>query len=817
MSTSAFGHMKPLVLSIHLALTSAAMLYSMNVSASEITYSISSGTLGQALSEFSLQSGVKISINAAQVSGLKSLGLKGRYSIEQGFEKLLANTNLQAIRTENGYILVEKNQVIAEKQTYDVGQLSTINVSATGRKVANQDTAQLPVITVKAEQDGSAEHGYLVKNITGVGIWGKRRLQDTPYSMSVIPSDLIENTLAKDMNQIFKLNPTTQERGQSSSNVGDVQWPNIRGFRVQNPIVNGISYANYISSTPMMQDIERVEIINGATGFLYGGGRVGGAVNYITKKPTLEDLRNVTLGSYGNDSYYGHIDLGGQFDQDHTFGYRANIMYQDGELSNTSETEQKAASLVLDWKPVDNFYTDIKYSYKETLRKGVNSFFTSIDDRSSIKNNKSYNPNWLQNEIKSNKIENNINWKINDLFTLRTNMFYEKLKYRGDVSWITYKNNQVVGGQTNLYKYDWEETENNGINLFLDSSFNTGKISHMLTIGYSINTSKLSIRENNVNGYLISNNMSLSELKNLAEPDLSLWSRTSGAGALKPSSRKQYNNILVGDDIVFNDRWSALVGANYATVMSKTYSSNTSYDKSKLTPTLSLIYKPFHDLTTYATYIESLEAGTVVGSQYSNANEVLPPLVSKQYEVGTKYSLNDSVLLTGALFRIEKANQYSDLATSLPKYVQDGLQIHQGIELGITGKITNDLTLMSGVTFMDITVDRSNNKALEGKKPTEAASKMAKVYAEYNIPYINGLTITGGAFYTGKKYADSSNTDIMPAYTLFDLGMRYSSQIGKYPTTYTLNIQNLTNKTYWTNSWQLGDPRTVAFSIKTKF
>ena len=50
------------------------------------------------------------------------------------------------------------------------------------------------------------------------------------------------------------------------------------------------------ASTPMMQDIERVEIINGATGFLYGGGRVGGAVNYITKKPN-EEIKDIEFAS----------------------------------------------------------------------------------------------------------------------------------------------------------------------------------------------------------------------------------------------------------------------------------------------------------------------------------------------------------------------------------------------------------------------------------------------------------------------------------------------------------------------------------------
>ncbi|MFV7791688.1 TonB-dependent receptor domain-containing protein, partial [Aliarcobacter lanthieri] len=74
------------------------------------------------------------------------------------------------------------------------------------------------------------------------------------------------------------------------------------------------------------------------------------------------------------------------------------------------------------------------------------------------------------------------------------------------------------------------------------------------------------------------------------------------------------------------------------------------YDKSEFTPTLSLMYKPFDYLTTYVTYIESLEQGIIVGTQFSNANEVLPPLVSKQYEVGLKYNLlDDKLLLTSAL------------------------------------------------------------------------------------------------------------------------------------------------------------------------
>ncbi|WP_419673216.1 hypothetical protein [Aliarcobacter butzleri] len=48
----------------------------------------------------------------------------------------------------------------------------------------------------------------------------------------------------------------------------------------------------------MPEELERMEVLNGLSGFLYGVGYVGGAANYVTKKPTLERLTNVTVGSY---------------------------------------------------------------------------------------------------------------------------------------------------------------------------------------------------------------------------------------------------------------------------------------------------------------------------------------------------------------------------------------------------------------------------------------------------------------------------------------------------------------------------------------
>ncbi|MCR6651385.1 MAG: hypothetical protein NVV73_07775 [Cellvibrionaceae bacterium] len=53
---------------------------------------------------------------------------------------------------------------------------------------------------------------------------------------------------------------------------------------------------------------------------------------------------------------------------------------------------------------------------------------------------------------------------------------------------------------------------------------------------------------------------------------------------------------------------------------------------------------------------------------------------------------------------------------------------------------------------MDLNIEKATNANLEGKKPIGVASNMAKLYAEYSVARLPGLTLTGGAYYTDEKY-----------------------------------------------------------------
>ncbi|MDL1865276.1 TonB-dependent receptor [Betaproteobacteria bacterium PRO5] len=748
-------------------------------------YNIPAGPLAPALRSLASSAGLLLTFTEDQISGKTTGGLRGQYTVQEALALLLGNSGLQVTRLANGSYVVQK-------------------MSTTGSSPANVTLPLMTVSTTSLKQ-GTAEEGYLVSNVSGVGLWDERSLRDTPYSMSVVPSDLIENVNAQNMGQIFKMNPLTQEP--PIQNFTGVPMVVMRGFYSSNPVYDGIPVALGNGSAVSVIEIDRVEILSGTSGFLYGGGRVGGAINYVTKNSTDIPLRRLTFGNYGGTQFYGHADISGKFDDRGRFGYRANLLYQGGDTAIGEPVKQKVANIALDWRITDTLYADVKYTYNDYSKEATQPTFF-LTERTSIDTSKRYSPKWASNDLESHKAYTSLRWDPSKYFTLRSAFFYQHTNMR---THQIYLNEQVDRTFIpRMLNAPWEKHENYGGYIYLDTRFSTFAVDHKLTLGYSSTYYEYFLRGN---GFVLRSgtSLSLNEVKNLSEPD---WGASFGKGTVSSPWIDQYNNVLIGDDITFNDQWSAMIGFNYATTMNKAsgfYGDGIKYEKSALTPSISVLYKPIEDVTTYVSYMEALEKGTRVGNTYTNFGEVFPPLVSKQYEVGLKYDVNPNLLLSTALFRIEKANQFSNQAMPIPTYVQDGLQVHNGVELVLTGKVTDNLTIMGGG------IEKADDPALEGKKPVNAASRMGKIYAEYALPWVRGLSLIGGIYYTGERYGNAANTDKIPSYTLYDIGARYTTRVLDKALTVRLNVINLTGKNYWQDANYLGVPRTVAFSVNTMF
>lgn len=767
-------------------------------------YAIPAGTLKSVLVSFGQMSGVMISYTESEIADKRSSGVNGSFTVPEALNVLLAGTGLEASkRVEGGFTLRPQAPAI------------------TGQT--------LPLMTVSATADtlkqGTAEEGYRVSNISGAGPWGERSLQDTPYSMSIVPSDLIQNAFITDMDQIAKVNPVVQLN--RSSGHDDTQFPVIRGFSNFALIMDGMRLSAPVQGISL-EEVERVGVLSGTSGFLYGSGNVGGVVNYVLKRPTAERLTRLTLGNYGGEQYFGHLDLGGPIDARGAFRYRLNAVYQDGDTSVRDQKRKKSLiSGAIDWNVTHNFLLQLEGSRRTNRTNsttmafrfsGIGRLPKAFDSR------ESYTPKWNNVDSETDRASLKASWRINDIFGLRTAYMYKRHEFSLTTTFADINPDGITYEAWSREYTAPNERINHGVYAYLDADFHIGPIGHKVTLGasgdiYDHYQSETDQAANWDNPPLVT----LDELKHkiLMKPD---WDLFPGKERYK-SARTTSRNIMIGDNIIINKQWSILGGVNYTTLGSFRYAVDgnrtSKYEKSAWTPTASLIYKPLESLTTYATYMEALQNGVIVGNNFTNAGEVLPPLVSNQYEVGAKYDWNNRFLLTSALFRIERANQYSDNAQPLPTYVQDGLQVHQGVELTLTGKVTNNLTLMGGGTLMDPKVKKSNNSALEGKKSVNVAPVSAKIYAEYAIPSLEGLVLTGGVYYTGERYADAANTTKASDYTLFDVGGRYTTRMLNNLLVLRFNVANLTNKNYWIaesiTGATLGIPRTFSFSASMTF
>ncbi len=713
--------------------------------------------------------------------------------------------------------------------SYSVAAAAMLACGVPGSAFAGEsgETAvQLPGISVTGavrstsqvlQMEGKAADGYRIDTIQNVGPLGAFSLLDTPYSVSVVPQDLISNLQAAAPDQVFRIAPSTQLY---LSNARDGQTDvTIRGFSDPAVAEDGLRGTVFRMD---LEDKERVEIFSGLTGFLFGPANPGGMINYVLKRPTSYRLNSVTVGDTGGANGYIHGDFGGSLDADGRFGYRVNLLAQGGDgVADNWNLQRFLVSGAFDIHVTSDFLLQLDAAYSDYRSKGIPPVWIFVPGALHPKapdNSKNWGQSYTSDDSPVTKLGANFTYRINGMFTWRSGVKYVEQDQRNSLL----VNNLSVSTGTFIpliFRNAGLDTKVNSAYSFLDVKFQTGFVDHSLTAGVFGDITK-TLQPPDRNNTAAFPAVTFDQPTPIPQPDLP-------AGTLPKveSNYLQHTNFVVGDSMKIGESWSALAGLNLTRIIDEAWDYTTpgapetaSYNKSKLSPAVSLIYKPLGEVSTYVSYIQGLEEGGVAPNTAANAFQILSPLTSTQYEVGTKANI-DQAQLSAALFRIERPNQFLDTADNVFK--QDGQEVHQGFELTVTGKVLPDLTLWGGVTLMDARVaDAQANPALSGKRPIGiggVSNQLAKLYAEYSVDAVPGLFLTGGVYYNGPFFSDALNKEKLPGYALVDLGARYVTTLSGTPTAFRLNVTNVGGKDYWQSSQFLGTPRTVMFSVQTQF
>ncbi|QTD57775.1 TonB-dependent receptor [Parasphingorhabdus cellanae] len=247
----------------------------------KISFNIAAQDLGKALTEFGMQSGKEVYFAETSVAGKKSTTIKGSYTPLAAIKRLLSGSGVVYRVDRNGTILV--GQTYASAATSSLAQdVSSGVAGSTGNQT--DDTNLIIVTAQKIEQN----------------------IQEVPISVSAFSAEELDGYKIEGGSELVRAIPNISF---SKNNFSTYNF-SIRGIGTKAlSVTSDPAVAISFNNTPMLRnrlfeqeyfDVERVEVLRGPQGTLYGRNATGGVVNMITNKPQFVEFDGWLKGEVGN-------------------------------------------------------------------------------------------------------------------------------------------------------------------------------------------------------------------------------------------------------------------------------------------------------------------------------------------------------------------------------------------------------------------------------------------------------------------------------------------------------------------------------------
>jgi iron complex outermembrane recepter protein len=195
-------------------------------------------------------------------------------------------------------------------------------------------------------------------------------------------------------------------------------------------------------------------------------------------------------------------------------------------------------------------------------------------------------------------------------------------------------------------------------------------------------------------------------------------------------------------------------------------------------------------LAVYASFTRGFEEIGNAPFNAANRDEVVPAQLTKQVDAGIRYQLTPSLQLVAGAFEIEKP--YFDL-DELNFFRHVGTTSNRGLELSLTGALTQRLTVVAGIIAIDPKVSYDTGQGSEERTAVGPVPGLVRANFQYRLAAIEGLTLDAKIESTSKRYA-RYNSVRLPAATTVDAGVRYDTQVLGRDATFRLQLFNLTNE-----------------------
>ncbi|MDZ7925403.1 MAG: TonB-dependent siderophore receptor [Marinagarivorans sp.] len=630
------------------------------------------------------------------------------------------------------------------------------------------------------------------------GALGDKRVIDTPFSITVVDSAELAKRGAKSVRQIF-INDASFYTP-ASSNTTDWWGMSIRGLPVRNTYADDFPVMLYWGGDFPVEVVDSVTSLKGATGFMYGFGSPGGAVNYRLKKPLNTPQTTVNVEARSDSVVSAHIDNNGAIAED--LKYRVNLATEKGTGYNGADVNRDVMSLGIE----KNFGDKLEWSSNVIYQNSKlehEPFQFYLSDYDFIGSNGELPDVTYDYEIfnvddsfyasKTLIASTGFKYLINDNWNLKYQYGYSKKEHDSKKSFADLYNQEGDYGG-NIYNFAGV-LKNYFNQAIITGNVHTGTITHELNIG--IGQQKNTTQYGNF--YYAS---TPDFLGNIYKEQTFLAGPRPDLSYNPIANEVTQNYAFLSDTIKLHTDWQLIIGARHTDYKKPDLDNNPSrdsgYKTSVITPTLALLYKPAINATLYMSYVEGLEPGSTAGTRYANAGETLDAKVSNQFEIGTKYQ-SKKLSLEVAVFKIERAETMDTNNNGQLYLTQDGLTTFQGIDLNSAYQLTPNLKIGAGFVKLDSSIDDVSeaNKSIEGNRPANAAEWQAVANVEYAVAAIEGLRLHGVIRYYGDTYVANTNQLKVPNYSVVNTGLSYKFTLWNQDASLNGNLNNLLNEKYW--------------------
>ena len=719
----------------------------------QIVFDIAPDTLEAVLAKFQKMVDFKIVIPNDAMRTLASPGVSGRYSPEQALREILRGTGIS-------YRFTDKLTAILE-------------IHADAESVEVRDDSRIFLASPKYTQP----------------------ILDTPQTITVISKEVMTEQGATTLRDVLRNVPgLTITAGEGGNPAGDNLT--LRGFSARNDIfIDGVRDISPQSRDPF--NLEQVDVVKGPGSAYTGRGSTGGSINLTNKTPGLRRAFSGTL-DFGTDAtrrVTGDVNL----PIGDTIGFRLNMLAHHSGVAGRDVVEFDrwgvAPSLTfglgkptrftvsyyklkqdnisdygIPWVPNTN---NVLVEFRDKPAPVSRDTFYGLRDRDFER---------LNSDLVTLKFERD----FNDALSLRNQFRYANSSRDSIATPPRFASNNSTVINREMRSWMTEDKIFDNQTDFI-ARFSTAGIEHALVSGVNFT------RENNTRLTRTAGNMQTTLLN--PNPD-DVFTGPIVVSPIIGDVTANSQALYAFDTAKLGSKWELNGGLRWdrfdADGISTTGAPVSRVDR-MLSVRAGAVFKPLPQGAVYASYGTALNP-SLEGLSYNTANTVIDPEKTYTLEAGSKWDFfSGRVLLSGALFRVEKLNARTPgVLPGDPPQVLEGKQRVSGVELSLEGSITRDWRVLAGYTFLDSETVDSNNPAEVGKELVNTPRNSFNVWTTYSLP--SGLHFGGGARFVDQRYGNTINTRWVDAYWTFDVMASYP--ISKH-IDLKLNLYNLADKFYF--------------------